>query len=277
MTDITLNPKMIFILCVWLLFVMVFVRAFIRGKIVSKQAKRIWLIFFLCCLAFTFWGESSELALDRYFGYRPVALLVKYVCLIIEAHLFYDLLNDVRPHHALIPMKWIAPVAVVVGLVGFFVYDIYKPLSPDELRYLFIAARDSVVMVFVLLSFIPGTLAMRQDESIDMMRFKLNLIILMGLSFVVTALGSIVAAIWSLSHSGNPAVAASAVQPFVVLGIILFVLIMIPYRWILILFRVQTLLYLLSVTASGAADDKAAWHILNPAEQTHQLRKIPKN
>ena len=119
MTDITLNPKLMFILCVWMFFVMVFVRAFVRGKVVSKQAKRIWLIFFLCCLAFTFWGKSSELALDRYFGYRPVALLVKYVCLIIEAHLFYDLLNDVKPNHALIPMRWIAPVAIVAGLVGF--------------------------------------------------------------------------------------------------------------------------------------------------------------
>src|SRR5690606_27482968 len=132
-----------------------------------------------------------------------------------------------------------APVAIATSLFGFLIFDKYKPLSSDDMRYLFIAARDSVVMIYVLLSFIPGTLAMRQDESIDMMRFKLNLIIALSLCFVVTALGSIIAAIWSLLEFGDPSIVASAVQPFVVLGIILFVLIMIPYRWGLIIFHLR--------------------------------------
>lgn len=226
-----LHPKTIFILCVWVLCVIIFLRAVISGKVSEKQPRRLWMIFFLCCTAFTFWGESSELALDHYFNDLPIALLIKYLCLISVAHLFHSLLNDVKPTHALLPIKWVSPIAIMTGLVGFFIYIIAKPLPVTDLRFLYIGVRDLVVMIYALVSFIPGTWSMRRDETMGIMRFKLNLIILMTICFVITAFGSIVATILMLSKIGDPVVAASAVQPFVVFGIVLFVLIMLPYRW----------------------------------------------
>ncbi|MGB7339635.1 MAG: hypothetical protein WBC91_12145 [Phototrophicaceae bacterium] len=231
MDHFILTPKVMFILFVWVLFIIIFLKAMMDGKVKQKQPRRLWLIFFLCCAAFTFWGESSELALDRFFNDQPVALLIKYLCLVGVANLFHSLLNDVRPNHALIPIKWLSPVAIIAGLTGFALYNIYKPFPVADLRFLYIGGRDFVVLVYALMSFIPGTLSMRQNETVGIMRSKLTLIIMMTICFVVTAIGSIIAAILTILQIGNPASAASAVQPFVILGIIFFVLIMIPYRW----------------------------------------------
>lgn len=239
MDSIIQNPKMLFMFGVWSIFLLVFLRAFLRGKVVSKRSQQLWLVFFLCCVAFSFWGKNSELILDHFFGYRPVALLVKYISLISVAHLFFALLNDVKPNHALIRLNWLASVAITVGLFGFLAYIRYTPFPREDLRYLSIGMRDAVVMVYALVSFIPGALAMKHDETIRAMRVKLNLLILCSLSYMVTALGSVVAALLMLMQIGDPATAASAVQPFVVLGIVCFILIMIPYRWFLGLFHLR--------------------------------------
>lgn len=232
MSNFILDPKTLFILCVWVLFLIIFLRALVDGKLSQKQPVRLWIIFFFCCLAFTFWGENAELVLDRFFNNQPVALLLKYICLISVAYLFHALLNEVKPDHALIPIKWLSPIAIIVGLASFFLHNIYTPFPATDLRFLYIGGRDAIVMVYALASFIPGTISMQRDETVNIMRFKLNLIILLSLCFVVTAVGSIIAALLTLGKIGDPGIAALAVQPFVVLGIILFVLIMIPHRWL---------------------------------------------
>lgn len=224
------NPKTLFILSVWALFFLVFLGSVKKDKVSQKQPLRLTSIFFLCCIAFTFWGEASELALDQFFNRLPVALLVKYCCLIGVAHLFNSLLNDVKPNHSLIPIKYFSYIAIFIGIISFIVYVIYKPLPIYDVRFLYIGGRDAVVLIYAIVSFIPGTLAMRHDEAVTMMRTKLNLILLMTFCFMITALGSVIAAILAILKIGDPVAVASTVQPFVVLGIIFFVLIMVPYQ-----------------------------------------------
>lgn len=239
MHSIIQNPRLLLMGFVWGILIAVFLRAVVRRTVVSKRSRQLWLVFFLCCVAFTFWGENSELILDHFFAYHPVALLVKYMALISVAHLFFALLNDVRPDHALVALKWLSPIAIAAGLSCFFIYVKYTPIPREDLRFVFIGARDGVVMIYALLSFIPGALAIRRAETVPAMRFKLNLLILCSLSFVVTALGSVVAVLFMLTQTGDPASAAAAVQPFVLAGIVFFVLIMIPYRWFLGLFQLR--------------------------------------
>lgn len=230
MLEWLLNPKTLFILTVWALFFLVVLRSAKKGKVSQRQPIRLAIIFFLCCIAFTLWGETSELALDQFFNRLPLALLVKYCCLIGVAHLFHSLLNDVKPNHSILPIRNLSYIAIFIGIVSFILYVIYKPLPIHDLRFLYIGGRDVVVMIYALVSFIPGTLAMRNDEEVTTMRTKLNLILIMTSCFMITALGSVIAAILILLRIGDPATVASTVQPFVVLGIILFVLIMLPYQ-----------------------------------------------
>jgi len=106
-------------------------------------------------------------------------------------------------------------------------------LTTEQFRYLFIAARDGVVTVYILMSFIPGILGMYREETVKMMRLKMIFLLLLCTCFLITSLGSLIAFVWVMTDWGNPSIPASLVQPFVVAGMIFFILTMIPYRWFL--------------------------------------------
>ena len=233
MSDFLLNPRLIFLACIWGLFLVLFLRALTHRRVASRHARLIWMIYFVCCIAFSFWGESSEIALDRIIGFDHVAVFIKYSALSIVAHLFYLLLWDVEPNHSLIPMKRIIYMTLSAGIFGLIVANQSSILTTEQFRYLFIAARDGVVTFYILMSFIPGILGMYRTETVKMMRLKLIFILSLCACFLITSLGSLIAFVWAVTHWGNPALPASLVQPFVVGGMLCFILTMIPYRWFL--------------------------------------------
>ena len=239
MSELLLNPRVIFLAFIWGLFLVLFLRALTHQRVASRQAQLIWMIYFVCCIAFSFWGESSEIALDQAVGFDHVAVFIKYSALSIVAHLFYLLLRDVKPDHSLIPMKHIVPLTLSAGILGLIVANRSNILTAEQFRYLFIAARDGVVTFYILMSFIPGILGMYRAETVKLMRLKLVFILLICACFLITSLGSLVAFVWAMTHSGNPSVPASLVQPFVVAGMLCFILTMIPYRWFMRLVHFQ--------------------------------------
>ena len=239
MSELLLNPRVIFLAFIWGLFLVLFLRALTHQRVASRQARLIWMIYFVCCIAFSFWGESSEIILDRVVGFDHVAVFIKYTALSIVAHLFYLLLHDVKPDHSLIPMKHIVPMTLSAGIFGLIFANQSNTLNTEQFRYLFIAARDGVVTFYILMSFIPGILGMYRTETVKMMRLKLVFILLLCACFLITSFGSLVAFVWAMTHWGNPSVPASLVQPFVVAGMFCFILTMIPYRWFMRLVHFQ--------------------------------------
>ncbi len=83
------------ILALWLIFFVTFGRAVSKSKSFRTARQRIWLMFFLSILAFTFWGEAAEASLDQHFHHLPVALYLKYVCLIGVCQLYLQMLRDI--------------------------------------------------------------------------------------------------------------------------------------------------------------------------------------
>ena len=43
----------------------------------------------------SFWGRAAEAALDQYFEGQPVALYLKFICLIWVCHLYLQMLQEV--------------------------------------------------------------------------------------------------------------------------------------------------------------------------------------
>lgn len=233
MYELLLNPRALFLAFIWGLFLVLFLRAMTHQRVASRQARLIWMIYFICCIAFSFWGESSEIALDQSVGFDHVAVFIKYSALSIVAHLFYLLLWDVEADHSLTPMKRIVYMTLSMGIFGLIFANQSNILTTEQFRYLFIAARDGVVTFYILMSFIPGILGLYRAETVKMMRLKLIFILSLCACFLITSLGSLMAFIWAVTNWGNPAVPASLVQPFVVAGMLCFILTMIPYRWFL--------------------------------------------
>ena len=145
MYELLLNPRALFLTFIWGLFLVLFLRAMTHQRVASRQARLIWMIYFICCIAFSFWGESSEIALDQSVGFDHVAVFIKYSALSIVAHLFYLLLWDVEADHSLTPMKRIVYMTLSMGIFGLIFANQSNILTTEQFRYLFIAARDGVV------------------------------------------------------------------------------------------------------------------------------------
>ena len=157
--------RIAFTLMLWIIFLVTFARAASKGKTALRAGKHIWLMFFLSILSFTFWGEEAEISLDQHFHDMPVALYLKYLCLIGVCHLYLQMLRKVGSHiHIVRWLDHLAPIAIGLGLLSFALYGLFTPIESAELRYIVIAARDLVIFLFIILGFLRGTLSMWKQE-----------------------------------------------------------------------------------------------------------------
>jgi hypothetical protein len=236
------NTQNLLILAVWLIFLTTLGRAAVRGKLSDPGGRRIWLLYLLSILAFTFWGEAAEASLDRHFNNLPVALYLKYVCLIWVCHLYLHMLQEVgsAPQRCDLLCR-LPPVAIGLGLFSLIAYALLAPVAAADLRYLVIGARDAVVLVFIVFGFLAGTLAMWRQERVAAMRLKQTAILLFFASYAISTFGSISAALMTLFQVGDADAAARALQPFLYPAICFFVLMLIPYRWYAGLLYIQRL------------------------------------
>lgn len=189
------------------------------------------MMYFLSILACTFWGADAERSLDQFFGGLPVALYVKYVCLIAVCHLYRQMLHEVidLPYS-----RWLDNIglaAIVLGFVSFVNYAWQQPISLERLRYIIIGARDAVIVAYIFTTFLRGVLTLLRREKILAIRLKLISIAVFFVLFSLSACGSTSAAILTILDIGDPAYAARVLQPFLYVAILFFVLTLIPYRW----------------------------------------------
>ncbi|MEO1439204.1 MAG: hypothetical protein AAFV33_02305 [Chloroflexota bacterium] len=227
---VTLRSTAVVVL--WLLFIVTFVRALMMGHLSQSSGRRLWLMFFLSVLACTFWGEAAEMQLDRHFRDLPVALYLKYFCLVGVCHLYWQLLQDVvelpASTHWLNGVIWAAGGAAIASWVD---YALRSSLSRDDLRYIVIGARDSVISLYIFAGFFRGTRMLLRRERVAAMRLKQTAILCFFTSFVITALGSTSAGVMTILGIGDPQSASEVLQPFLYPTLFFFVVMLIPYRW----------------------------------------------
>ena len=201
-----------------------------------------WLLFFLSILALSFWGRAAEAALDQHFEGQPVALYLKYICLIGVCHLYLQMLQEVGSYRSRSGfLNDLAPIAIGLGLLSFVLYVLFEPITLSELRLIIIGARDAVVLAFIGFGFLWSTLSMWRNEQVAAMRFKQTCILLFFGSFAITTLGSISAAVMTIFRIGDAAYAAQVFQPFVYPTVLFFMLMLFPHRWIALLIYPQRL------------------------------------
>jgi len=220
------------ILALWLIFFVTFGRAAVKGKSFRPAGQRIWLMFFLSILAFTFWGEAAEAALDQHFHHLPVALYLKYVCLIGVCHLYLQMLREVGSYpQSRTLVDDLAPTAIGLGLLSFVLYARFELVPIADLRSIVIGARDLVVLLFIVFGLPRGTLLMWRQERVLAMRLKQIAIVLFFACFAITTLGSMSAALMTILHVGDAPAAAKVLQPFIYPAVFFFALMLVPYRW----------------------------------------------
>lgn len=220
------------ILALWIIFFVTFGRAVSKGKSFRPAGQRIWLMFFLSTLAFTFWGEAAETSLDQHFHHLPVALYLKYACLIVVCHLYLQMLREVGSYPQIrTGLDDLAPTAIGLGLLSFVLYALFEPIPIADLRFIVIGARDLVVLLFIVFGFLRGTLSMWRQEQVLAMRLKQIAIVLFFVCFAITTFGSMSAALMTVLHVSDAPAAARVLQPFIYPAVFFFALMLVPYRW----------------------------------------------
>ena len=230
------------IVAVWLVLLVALARSAWRGRLVEPASRRIWTMFLLSALSFSLWGPEAEAAVDRYASSLPLALYVKYACLIWVCHVYWQLLVELVPG---VGQRWLldylGPAALVSGMLSLALWMWLEPVTRYQLRYLVIGARDAVVLTYILAGFLSGTAALRRREQVPAMRLKQAAIVLFFISYGVSTLGAILAGVMTLAGVGDPARAAQALQPFLYPTARFFALMAMPYRWYDGLFCAQRL------------------------------------
>ena len=224
----------------WLLFGLSLLRALWRGKLTDPAARNIWLLFFLWTIAFSLWGEASEMAFNRHFGGWPVAVYLKCACMLLTFYWYYRLLKPVRPdNRAYRYLDYLGPVTLGLGLVSFVVLGLTQPLPYERLRYLVIAAREGPMLVYAVLIFIPYTWQLWRQESHGAIRLKQGAALVCFICYVAAGSSGIAAGIITLlNRPGAPAI-VQAFTPTVYVGVVAFMLALVPYRWLALPFYVQ--------------------------------------
>jgi hypothetical protein len=234
-------PRYTIQLVVWLIFLLTLIHA--RRQTDAPFNRRMWSQYFLSVLAFTFWGDSAEQLLDQYFYGLPMALYLKYICLIWVCHLYLQMLKDVTPSlHIPAALDHVFPMMVGLGLVSFAMYAVFHPIPLMDLRYVVIGLRDAVILIYIVFGLGAGTWAMRGQEQVFAMRLKQTAVVLFFIFFTLTAVGSISAMVMTAFHVGDAAFAAHVMEPFVYPAALCFVITLVPYRWYAVLLHVKRLM-----------------------------------
>lgn len=227
-----MSGRQTLIITIWIIFGVSLIRAIRTKSICSRRAQRTWLMYFWSILACSFWGRAAENQLDQFFAGLPVALYLKYVCLISVCHLYRQMQRDVLglPYSFWIDNLWTA--ATSIGILSLIGYAWFKPISLEALRYIVIGARDAVIVTYILGAFLNGIHILLKQETDAIIRFKQRCIALFFIFFAVSAVGSISAAVFTLLGVSGAAEAAQIMQPWLYLAILLFISSLLPYSWI---------------------------------------------
>lgn len=227
----------------WLIYVPAFFRARSRGTFASQSARRIWMLFFLWNIAFTLWGDETEIALNQFFDGMPLALFVKSGCMLLTFYLYYLLLKPVHPSRPIYyVLDALCPIVLVLGMIWYFFYGASLMDDYANERFLVIGIRDYTMTIYAVVIFIPYTLIMLSRERHAPMKVKQSAALTCFCCYLVVASAGMAAGLTARFGSADVEHIARNGDPAVYIGLIAFMVTMIPYRWLEILFQARRMM-----------------------------------
>ncbi|MEQ8677206.1 MAG: hypothetical protein RLP44_08635 [Aggregatilineales bacterium] len=227
----------------WLIYISAFFRARARGTFATQSARRIWLLFFLWNIAFTLWGDETEIALNQFFSGMPLALFIKSGCMLLTFYLYYLLLKPVRPSRLLYGfLDLLCPIMMVIGAIWYVFYGASLMGDYSNQRFLVIGIRDFVMTIYAIVIFIPYTLIMLSRERHAPMKVKQTAALTCFCCYLIVASAGMAAGITAQFGHADVEQIARTGDPAVYIGLIAFMVTMIPYRWLEILFQARRMM-----------------------------------
>jgi hypothetical protein len=142
----------------WIVFVWMLRRAFIRHRFTNRRLAYIWIQVFLALVTISLMGETTETVIDQLFADWPVTLFVKTMAMLGMFHLYYVTLRDIDicSHHYRY-LAYLGPSALVGGILYFLIYSLSPVIPKSDFRYLTLALRDAVMVAYIVPAFLPSS------------------------------------------------------------------------------------------------------------------------
>lgn len=220
---------------VWGLFITLFLRPVTRTSWSDARTRSGWLQLFLAALVFTLQGVTIEHRLDSLLAGLPVALYLKYFGMLLWFILYYHMVKSIFPDRQMYTLfdRWFL-FAWLTGIVSLLPF--LQAVAAPEMRELVIGWRDFMLLGPTLVVFIPAARTFWRQEQIKGMKSKQLAVMICFMLYSLVAVGNVLNAALTLLHVERTQQIAGLLGPILVFGLGAFVLILLPYAWVMRVF-----------------------------------------
>jgi hypothetical protein len=230
-------------LILWSVFLFQFVYGLLFHRERLLGVWRVWVIFFLGCVTFTFWGDYVDMALERQFGGLPIGVYIKLYALIYAAHLDVYILAKVDPRALELPLiRWIAPVVLGLATLLLLVAAIEQWTLSAYGRLAVIAIRDTLLAQYIVRVFLPILWRMRQEDSNRVMRFRHTASVAFCASYLPVAAGNVIVFALASIQSPLAARAQALFHPLIYICVFCFICMYLPRKLLEIAERIPQIM-----------------------------------
>lgn len=231
-------PVLALSLILWVFLAYRFLRAFVRNKLTTIASIYAWSIFFLCYLVVALDVSSVEAQIDIHFGGIPVATLLRSEAILITAHLYFLATRHLdRPSKRIKQIFSYANPLIIVLMAAVFVWlALSHAVSATELTHITKNIREGSMLIWTPLIFWPALVQTWRLEKLRPMKTRYILSLTFYAAYILECASGL---IWSFSVFFVPAVQAQALvvdQITSGICIILFIVMLFPFRWLMIAF-----------------------------------------
>lgn len=114
------------------------------------------------------------------------------MCMLLTFYLYYLILKPMQPSHSAYPyLDRLAPSVLVIGGIMLLYFTVLQPVPYLQLRSLVIVIRESAMLVYTVLIFIPYTLSMWRDEHNAPLKLKYGTALTCFTCFAFVALNGV--------------------------------------------------------------------------------------
>ena len=242
----TFHVPLILLGLLWMTFGVRLYRTYRVGKLNTEFSHFLWLASFFGVLVVTLSGKDVEQWLDRLTGGLPITFYIKFISALMVIHALYFMLRSILAFSPRMDrrLRYGCLITIGVGVSTFPIFTILPPITKEQLRYLLLALRDSVVCAYMIVAFIPMTYRLWKQETIQPMKLKHFAGLMFDVSYLLLGLGNIVTFTASLGNVQTAAFIDTAFRPVLSLCVVFFIITGLPHRLLVTLFWPQRWLLL---------------------------------
>lgn len=236
-------PVFVLSLFLWVFLGYRFLRAFRRHRLTDRASLYAWMVFFLCYLVVALDVPSVEGVINQRFGDRPVTALARNVAILITAQFFFLATRHVDAPSARMKQlfRWTNPLIMLFTILLFAWMAGMETISAEVMTHSVKTIREAAMLLWTPLVFWPTLIRIWRLEQFRPMKLRYALSLMFYATFIVECASGL---IWTFTVFFAPVLQSQALildQASSLVCLLQFVVMLFPFRWLVIVFYPQQL------------------------------------